>query len=545
MLLKTCLLIVPVCFVVFPLSVEGANAKENWTEFRNGGSSSVTSQLPHEWTPKRGLAWQKELIGYGQSTPVIHQGQLFVSSVVGPSKDECCVMCFDLQSGAEQWNYQLKSATQAPSNYMQSRAAPTPTVDEQGVYAFFEGGDLVALTKDGKRRWHRNLATELGPFKNRHGLGSSPTQTDELVILNLEHDGPSVLVAFDKQNGKTKWKVDRPSGSSWTSPIVVDGQDTSLVVVSSAKAVTAYDATSGDQVWQLEGLEGNSVPSPTCHGKHLLIGARLPEFGSSSNAANSNLCLQLSGTDHDVLWRSKTVICDYASPVVAGNYAYFLNKVGVLTCVDVESGKQYYRKRIGIECWSTPLVSNDHVYFFGKNGETLVLKPGESFQKVALNNLWNVDDPPKPETYVESQGAGHGHGKPSSQSSDSSKSKSGKPSSRRRGGMFGKLKASDTNGDGLLTKEEVPEAFVPFFARIDANKDGQVDESELKVAEESFRKRRENSREGARDPIVYGVAAADGLIVIRTGTRLFAVAARTDVTDEAVDKRVSSAGEER
>jgi hypothetical protein len=41
--------------------------------------------------------------------------------------------------------------------------------------------------------------------------------------------------------------------------------------------------------------------------------------------------------------------------------------------------------------------------------------------------------------------------------------------------------------------------------------------------EESFRKRREGSKDSARDPIVYGVAAADGAFVIRTGTRLYCV----------------------
>jgi len=46
---------------------------------------------------------------------------------------------------------------------------------------------------------------------------------------------------------------------------------------------------------------------------------------------------------------------------------------------------------------------------------------------------------------------------------------------------------------------------------------------EFRAMEESFRKRREGSRDSARDPIVYGVVAADGAFVIRTGTRLFCV----------------------
>ena len=61
------------------------------------------------------------------------------------------------------------------------------------------------------------------------------------------------------------------------------------------------------------------------------------------------------------------------------------------------------------------------------------------------------------------------------------------------------------------------------MGRIDLNKDKFLDAEELKAMEESFRKRREGSKDLARDPIVYGVAAADGAFVIRTGTRLYCV----------------------
>jgi hypothetical protein len=62
-----------------------------------------------------------------------------------------------------------------------------------------------------------------------------------------------------------------------------------------------------------------------------------------------------------------------------------------------------------------------------------------------------------------------------------------------------------------------------MMVRIDLNKDKVLDAEELKAMEESFRKRREGSKDSARDPIVYGVAAADGAFVVRTGTRLFCI----------------------
>ncbi len=139
-------------------------------------------------------------------------------------KDECLVSCLELATGKSLWTYRQPASAKAASNYMASRAAPTPMVDRNGVFAFFESGDLVAVDHSGKLVWNRSLSSEYGAFDNNHGLGSSPTQTDSLVILNVEHKGPSYLIAIDKSNGKTVWKTDRKSSSSWSSPIVLSAE---------------------------------------------------------------------------------------------------------------------------------------------------------------------------------------------------------------------------------------------------------------------------------------------------------------------------------
>ncbi len=55
---------------------------DQWPEFRNGGSSITVGQLPSVWNPES-IAWQRELTGYGQSSPVIYRGRVFVTSVAG------------------------------------------------------------------------------------------------------------------------------------------------------------------------------------------------------------------------------------------------------------------------------------------------------------------------------------------------------------------------------------------------------------------------------------------------------------------------------
>jgi outer membrane protein assembly factor BamB len=505
--------------------------------------------MPLAWSPESGIAWQKELPGYGQSSPVIFNGRVFVTSVVGPMKDECQIICLDLKTGEQVWEWKKEATSRAASNYMASRAAPTPLVDANGVYAFFESGDFVAINPDGNLKWSRSLTDEFGKFDNNHGLGSSPTQTTELVIVNIEHKGPSYLLAVDKQTGETRWKADRPSGSSWTSPIVVQQEGKEQVVVSSGGSVSGYSTADGKQLWSVDGISGNSVPSPTAAGPYLYIGARTPEFGSAEEASQSNLCLRLDSSENpqnEVLWRAKKAVCDYASPVIHGDCVYYLNNVGVLYCVDSLTGETQYTERLGTTCWATPVVSGENVYFFGKDGKTVVIKSGQVFSKVATNLLWDPRNAPAPEFYKEHQSTGHDHG--SSGESKQKKDAANAPVAQEKqngavetpetsprksegsgraggpgGGMIATLMKSDANGDGKISEEELSPDFREMMGRIDLNKDKLLDAEELKAMEESFRKRREGSKDSARDPIVYGVAAADGAFVIRTGTRLYCV----------------------
>lgn len=48
---------------------------------------------------------------------------------------------------------------------MMSRAAPTPVVDEKAIYAFFESGDLIALSHSGETLWKTSLASETNELK--------------------------------------------------------------------------------------------------------------------------------------------------------------------------------------------------------------------------------------------------------------------------------------------------------------------------------------------------------------------------------------------
>lgn len=242
--------------------------------------------------------------------------------------------------------------------------------------------------------WRRSLSGEYGAIKNHHGLGGSLAQSDDAVFVLVDHAGPSYLLAASKATGKTLWKADRPSGMSWTSPVLNRHGGRDLVLVSGNGTLVAYDSKSGKPWWKMEGLSGNLIPSPVVSDDLVVVGAG--ECGLTSDrkvAARSNCCVRLTLKEdepgHKFVWQGKKAVCHHASPVVHLGHVYLVTKAGLVYCLDLKTGEERYVERLKSPCWATPVAAGEHVYFIGKDGVTTVLKAGPSYEQVASNRLWD------------------------------------------------------------------------------------------------------------------------------------------------------------
>lgn len=441
-------------------------APTSWPGFRGDGSSvSTAKNLPLKWSPTERRAWVTPLPGYGQSSPVVWGDRAFVTAIDGGEKEKLFVACVDVKTGKVAWKKEFAAGQKGKNNPMMSRAAPTPVVDKEAVYAFFESGDVVALTHAGEVKWERSLTKDYGAFENGHGIGSSPAQTEKAVVILIDDLGASYLVALDKATGKNLWKADRKSRGSWTSPVVGKVGGKPAVLVSSSGSLDAYDAASGKLLATLDGLVGNNIPSPTVCGDLVLIGAGENRMKPDNAASTkSNCCVRLTTKDgkaaFETAWEGKKAVCQHASPLAHKGHAYFVTKVGLVVCVDLKTGEERFAERLGSVCWATPVGAGDHVFFFGKDGVTTVLKAGPKYERVAANRLWSAED--------------------FAQRLDEAKKKAEE--------TLPKAKEGKGPGGPPLPKEE-----------------------------------REAARYSAVGDVVYGVAAVDGAFLVRTGTELYCV----------------------
>lgn len=82
-------------------------------------------------------------------------------------------------------------------------------------------------------------------------------------------------------------------------------------------------------------------------------------------------------------------IPEVPSPVSDGEFVYVVKNGGLLTCVDVASGKTVYRKRTkgtGTH-YASPLIADGKLYSFAGNGRVSVLTLGEKTRVLATNEM--------------------------------------------------------------------------------------------------------------------------------------------------------------
>ncbi len=357
---------------------------DDWPGFRGHGDSIAgPGDYPVTWSDSRHVAWRARLAGVGQGSPIIRRGKVYSLSVEGERKERLVVQAHDLMTGRGLWKFSTNSALPEAISDMRSRSAPTPVAGPEGVFAFFESGDCLALDHEGEVIWHRVVTEEAGELAGNHGLGGSPVLATEALIVPLDQERPSRLLALDRKTGATRWNAARSGRTGWSTPILTGSGPLEQVVISCGGAVSGYSARDGAALWEVEGLVRNLVPSPTRHGDLLVIGA---------GGKGSNRVFRWDGGTNapKALWEAPDVTSGFASPLVHAGRAYFLASAGILSAFELASGRALFDVRLPDSAWASPVGAGDKVYVFGQRGTTTVLEAADAYTPVATN-LVTVD----------------------------------------------------------------------------------------------------------------------------------------------------------
>jgi outer membrane protein assembly factor BamB len=145
----------------------------------------------------------------------------------------------------------------------------------------------------------------------------------------------------------------------------------------------------GQVIWDWRRFDDESIPSPIYDDGivFLMSGFQGNDLRAIRIAdAKGNI----DGTGA-VVWSFDRDTPYVPSPILVNGVLYFLKtNSGLLSAFDAKTGKPHYQNQrlVGLpNVFSSPVAAGDRVYFSGREGATLVMRAGPTFEVLATNQL--------------------------------------------------------------------------------------------------------------------------------------------------------------
>ena len=285
--------------LTFLLILFGCSNTEISSQWRGPDRKGIFYEtgLLKEW-PAEGpeLLWSYEGLGAGHSSVGIGNNRLFVN---GMPDTLGILYSFDLNGNllwektyGEEWHI----------NYTGPRS--TPLVVDNLVYLESGVGEVFCFNAEsGEIIWSADLVNEYDGINIQWGLTESLLIDGDVLYCTPGGENNNIM-AFNRFDGSTLWSSPAfKEQSAYCSPVLVEHNNTKLVVTMTATSALAVDAKTGEMYWRVEQNQGNLI-----HANTPVYSDGVLYFSSSSAKTNGGLlALKLSEDGKNVrqLWRNE------------------------------------------------------------------------------------------------------------------------------------------------------------------------------------------------------------------------------------------------
>jgi outer membrane protein assembly factor BamB len=398
-------------------------AAGNWPSFRGVQASGIADgqRLPDRWdaTTGEGVLWRTPLPGLAHSSPIVWGDRVYVTTAVSSdskatfkrglygdgdasddrSRHRWLVMAFDKHTGKPVWERVACEGTPIDKRHIKSTyASSTPATDGRTVVAWFGSQGVYAYDVNGVLRWKVDLGRmDLGAYDIptfEWGPASSPIIWNNLVILQVDTQADSFLLALNVETGETVWKTDRDELPSWGTPTVAATSAGPVLVTNASTFIRGYDPRTGKELWRLGGSSKITAPTPIASDDLLVIasgrGPERPIFVVRPGA-RGDVTLSGGRTSSDAVVWSRTARGPYMpTPLALDGILYVLGNSGVFDAYRLKTGEELYRQRlpvIGSGYSASPVAADGKIYLSGEDGDILSVAAGAEFKHLATNPL--------------------------------------------------------------------------------------------------------------------------------------------------------------
>ena len=414
------------------------------------GISPDTEPLPTTFSETENMKWKVALPGAGVSCPIVVGDKVIVTCYSGYGVDrqnpgdmnalKRHVVCVDRSTGMTLWEKTIDPVL--PEDEYTGMGVPehgyashTPVSDGTNVYVFFGKSGVYAYDLDGKELWNTSVGKQSDD--RAWGSSSSPIVVDNVLVVPA---GPETraVVGLDKTTGKELWKAESNNlGNVWGTPCLSKVDETRTdIVIGAPYEIWGINPSTGKLKWYCNAMETDQFNSSVVVADNTIYavegrggGSIAIKTGGKGDVSSSNVVW--SGNDSN----------RFATPLIYDGRIYLISG-GTAKCVNAADGKQIFQARLaGGEAsggasgaggapggggagagrpdeggrppggpggggfgggfgggrggrgggfgsdYASPVLGDGKIYYITRAGAIHVLKPSDTFEKLATNKI--------------------------------------------------------------------------------------------------------------------------------------------------------------
>ena len=389
-------------------------ALKYWPQWRGPTWNGVALQAdpPVTWSETENLRWKTSVDGKGWGTPIIWGERIFLLTAIALDKkmaipdvipagtpninlhpqvvdswkpQKFAIVCIDRITGKLLWSQTVHEAMPHQGHHRKGGfASASPVTDGQHIYAYFGSFGLYCYDFEGRFVWKKYFEPQA--MEDSLGEGSSPALFGDTLVIVVDTERQSFVVAIDKRSGEEIWKQDRDETSNWTTPCIFTHAGRRQVVVN-GKTVRSYDLATGELIWRCGGHTASAIPMPAVG--HGLVFTASGWKKDTLQAIALGKRGDLTGSK-SVVWSLHRGVPYVPCPMLWGEEIYLLEDRSFFSCLGATDGaRRYLKHRLpgNLNFSASPVGAADRIYLLSEAGRTVVLQRGPEIKVLAINEL--------------------------------------------------------------------------------------------------------------------------------------------------------------
>jgi len=179
-------------------------------------------------------------------------------------------------------------------------------------------------------------------------------------------------MAFDGETGELKWETIRQGRPVWSSPVIAYFGGKPQLVINGNPNVSSYDVITGQELWSVECMSGDVAPS-------LAVNSTMVY----SVTDYAKLAAIRGGAGAAIIWEDNTFTPDVSSPVADDKFLFVATGNGDIACYNAEKGDTLWARYFTDQFYASPIIADDKIYLLDRSGVMHILEAGPEFKIIS------------------------------------------------------------------------------------------------------------------------------------------------------------------